>query len=124
MKNTLLLTLVLAFASCTFHSTATEFHGLVGANGKPVHVKSTTNIGFNLGIFIPFIGGTAIDTMVSSMTEDIAKENGDTVRIIESSAENYWYGFPPFTWIVTPVITTVTADYEPSAEMLNKAKQQ
>ena len=27
---------------------------------------------------------------------------------------------PPFTWIFTPVITTVVADYEPSPEVLAK----
>ena len=89
---------------------------------KPVFVKSTTNIGFNLGIIIPFLGGTTIDSMVDTMTDEIAQENGDHVRIIESAAENYWYGFPPFTWILTPVITTVTSDYQPSAEELAKAE--
>ena len=47
-------------------------------------------------------------------------EKGDVDRMIESSTENYWYGFPPFTWILTPVITTVTADYEPSPDVLAK----
>ena len=115
MKTLLSLCLALTLGACTFHSTATHWNGRLGPNGEPVYVKSSTNVGFNLGIVLPLLGSTEIDAMVSDLTGEIAAEQGDTVRIIESSSENYWYGFPPFTWIFTPVITTVTADYEPSA---------
>ena len=40
------------------------------------------------------------------------EQGGDNVRVFQAATENYWYGFPPFTWIVTPVISTVAADYE------------
>ncbi len=109
-----------AASSCTFHSTATHFNGRVGPDGQPIFVKSTTNVGFNTLIAIPLVGATAIDSMVDRMTSEIADESGDFVRIIESSSENYWYGFPPFTWILTPVITTVTADYRPSAQAIRE----
>ncbi len=85
----------------------------MGPNGKPVYVKSTTNVGVNGAVFIPLIGSTNIDRMVADLTKEIAEENGNNVRLIETDTEIYWYGFPPFTWIVTPVVTTVTADYEP-----------
>ena len=118
MRLLLLLLACMSLGSCTFYSTATHWNGRVGANGKPVFVKSTTNIGFNLAVLIPFLGSTEIDSMINDLTGKIAEENGDTVRVIESGTENYWYGFPPFTWIITPVITNVAADYEPSAEVL------
>ncbi len=117
MKHlTILALLLVSSTACTFHSTAKRWNDRVGANGNPVYVKSTTNFGLNLGIILPLFGSTEIDSMVHDMTGEIADENGDRVRIIESAAENYWYGWPPFTWIITPVLTTVTADYEPSAE--------
>jgi hypothetical protein len=118
--------LLSALSGCAFHSTATQWHERVGPNGRPVYVKSTSNVGVNLFILVRLFGATNIDRMIGKMTEEIAKEGGDTVRIIQSSSENYWYGFPPFTWILTPVITTVAADYEPSAQALaeNKAKQE
>lgn len=118
MRILALFVLASMASSCTFHSTAREWHGRVGGNGNPVYVKSTTNVGFNLGIIIPLFGSTEISSMVGDMTQEIANEDGDRVRIIESSAENYWYGFPPFTWVITPVLTTVTADYEPTAAQL------
>lgn len=123
MKHTKILVLVsllLGMASCTFHSTAKHFNGRVDANGKHVYVRSTTNIGFNLGIIFKIIGATDMDSMVDQMTASIADEGGDNVCIIETSTENYWYGFPPFTWILTPVITTVSADYRPTKVVWDK----
>lgn len=113
------LLVAVAFATgCTLPSTSTRWNGLVGPHGKPVYVKSHTNIGLNLAIFVPFLGSTTLSKQIDELTQEIADENGDVVRMIESAKENYWYGFPPFTWIVTPVITTVTADYQPDPTLL------
>ncbi|MEM9382324.1 MAG: hypothetical protein AAGB93_20390 [Planctomycetota bacterium] len=111
---------LLLASSCAFHSKATSWNGRVGPNGEPIFVRSTTNVGLNLLILVKLFGDTDTTGMIDELTEEIAEENGDKVRIIQSSSENYWYGFPPFTWIVTPVVTTVTADYEPTAEELAK----
>ena len=115
-----LLALCTILGGCTFSSTATRWHMRMGPNGKPVYVKSHTNVGFNLAIIIPFLGSTSLPVEIDTLTDEIAIEKGDVVRMVESSSENYWYGFPPFTWIITPVITTVTADYEPSPDVLAK----
>src|SRR5215813_2328738 len=118
-KQVVLSFLILIFAlatGCT--STAKNWNYRVGPNAKPVYVKSQTQVGFNIAIFIPFIGATTLPKQIDKLTGQIQAENGDVVRLIQSSTENYWYGFPPFTWVLTPVITTVTADYEPSAEVL------
>ena len=114
--------LISALSGCGFHSTATHWHERVGPNGRPVYVKSTSNVGVNAFIILRLFGATNIDRMIGKVTEEIAAEGGDNVRIIQSSSENYWYGFPPFTWILTPVITTVAADYEPTAETIAKNK--
>lgn len=104
--------------SCTFHSTATHWNGRTGPNGKPVYVKSATNVGINGAIVVPVLGNTNIDAMVNGLTREIATENGNRVRVIETDTMNYWHGFPPFTWIVTPVVTTVTAEYEPQVQQV------
>ena len=63
-----------------------------------------------------YSAGVAVVTgFISGITSKIAEEKGNTVRMVESSTENYWYGFSPFTWFITPVITTVAAEYEPAA---------
>lgn len=108
----------LALCGCTFSSTATRWHGRVGANGKMVYVKTHTNIGFNLLIIIPVLGRTSIPTEIDKLTDDIATENGDNVRMVESSTENLWYGFAPVTWVITPVITTVSGEYIPATDVL------
>lgn len=109
-------------SACTLHTTASQWTGRVGSNGRPVFVKSSTNIGINLGVIIPILGSTTMPEMVSVTTAEIAAESGDRVRVIESAAENYWYGFPPFTWFLTPVITTVTMEYEPTATAVERAR--
>ena len=124
MKNSIafvsLLSLGAILGGCTFSSTATHWHNRIGPNGKPVYVKSHTNVGFNVLIGIPFLGATSLPSEIDRLTDEISTEKGDTVRMVESASENYWYGFPPFTWIITPVITTVTADYEPAADVFAK----
>lgn len=110
----------LAFAagSCAFHSTATHWNGRVGTDGKPIFVKATTNIGVNLLVIVPLFGNTTMDTMLDETSREIARAGSDHLRVIQTSSENYWHGFPPFTWIFTPVITDVAVEYTPSAEEL------
>ncbi|MEM6570467.1 MAG: hypothetical protein AAF957_18800 [Planctomycetota bacterium] len=111
---------LLLASSCSFDSVARSWNERVGPNGEPVFVRSSTNVGLNLFILVKLFGDTDMAGLIDDLTEDIANENGDRVRVIQSSSENYWYGFPPFTWILTPVVTTVTADYEPTDEELAK----
>jgi hypothetical protein len=112
--------LLLLSTACSFHSTATHWNGLRDADGKPVFVKTTTNIGFNLLVIVPLLGNTSIDSMLDETTAEIAKEGGDRVRVIQSGAENYWYGWSPFTWVITPIVTDVALEYEPSTAEVAK----
>ena len=127
-KSSLLssLTLCIFLGGCTLPSTANRWNTRVGPDGEPVYIKSHTNVGFNLFIGIPLFGSTTLPAEIDALTLEIADEGGDKVRMVESSSENYWYGFPPFTWILTPVITTVTADYQPSPAVLaeDRAEQE
>jgi hypothetical protein len=124
MQRLLLLGLWLGCQGCTIHTTATEWNGRVGPDGRPVYLKSVINLGVNLGIVLPVLGNTTMSEMVEAVTAGIAAENGDKVRIVESSSENYWFGFPPLTWILTPVITSVRAEYQPSEETLARDRGQ
>lgn len=110
--------------SCAFHSTATDWNTRVGPDGVPVHYTSTSKVGFKLLVLIPFLGDTEITGMVDDLSQNIADIGGDRVRIVQGSSENYWYGFPPFTWIITPVVSTLTAEYQPTPEELAKAKEE
>jgi hypothetical protein len=122
LLRALLLALPLSLcASCAIHSTANEWNQRIGSDGKPVFYTSTTKVGLNLLVAVPFLGRLSIDGMVNDMTKAIAKRGGDRVRIVQGDTENYWYGFPPFTWIATPVVSTLTAEYQPNDEELVRA---
>ncbi|MBK8976905.1 MAG: hypothetical protein IPM29_13380 [Planctomycetes bacterium] len=110
-----LAVLALAFGGCTFHSKATIWHERVGPDGERVYFTSMTKVGFNLLIIVPFIGQTDIETMVDELTAEIAELDGNHIRIVQGDTENYWYGWSPLTWIVTPVVSSLTAEYRPSA---------
>ncbi|MBZ0151230.1 MAG: hypothetical protein K8J09_06825 [Planctomycetes bacterium] len=114
------MALLFVTAGCAFHSTATHWNGRVGTDGKPIFVKTTTNVGVNLLVILPLFGNTTIDTMLDETSGEIASQGSDHLRVIQTSAENYWHGFPPFTWILTPVITDVAVEYTPPAEELAK----
>jgi uncharacterized lipoprotein YbaY len=80
-------------------------------------------VGANLLIIIPFLGHLEIPGMVDELTEEIQEKGGDDVRIVQGNSENYWYGFSPFTWIVSPVVSTLAAEYHPSPEQFLKDRQ-
>ena len=104
------------FSGCAYHSTSKNWNGLMGNDGKPTYYKETSKIAVNLFVAIPLFGNVSIDGMMEELTEAIAEEKGDHVRIVQGDNENYWYGFPPLTWILTPVITTVSAEYSPNLQ--------
>ena len=120
MRVLSLLSLALLASACSFHSTATHWNGLRDIDGKPIFVKSTTNIGFNLLIILPLFGNTTLDAMIDETTAEIAEQGGNRVRVIQSGSENYWYGWSPFTWILSPVVTDVSLEYEPSQMEMDK----
>jgi hypothetical protein len=113
--------LVLA-SGCAFSSKARDWNGLAGLDKKPTYYMTTTKIGLNLLIFVPFLGDLGISGLTRDLTAEIKNEGGDQVRIVQGDSENYFYGWPPFTWIVTPVISTVAAEYEP--RMADYAREQ
>jgi hypothetical protein len=110
-------------SSCSFSSKATDWSQRVGLDKKPTTYINTTKIGLNLLVFVPFMGDMGISGMVRDMTAKVEEEKGDEVRITQGDSENYWYGWPPITWIVTPVISTVAAEYYPSEEQYKKDQQ-
>lgn len=113
---TLAAAATLALSGCAFHSTAKDWNGLVGADGKPKYYRSTTKFGLNLLTFVPLVGNTDMPEMVDELTESIANDQGNQVRIVQGGADSYAYVFPPFTWILTPIKYEVAAEYTPESQ--------
>jgi hypothetical protein len=110
-----LLLLAGSVTGCAFSTTARNWNGLKGLDDKPTYYLVTTKVGMNLLIAVPFIGDMGIAGLTRDMTEEIKSEGGNDVRIVQGTSESYFYGWPPFTWILTPVISTVSAEYTPDA---------
>ena len=103
--------------SCSLHSKAVQWHGHVGPDGVPVFVQQSTYIGLQLAVFVPFLGNTNIGEMIDESSASIDCAEGSRLRLIETET-NYWYGVPPLSWFVTPVVSSVTFEYQPSAQAL------
>lgn len=108
-----LLQACLVTGSCAFHKTASQWNGLMGPTGDPVYLNSTTKVGFNFVVFLPFIGKTGIQGMVEEATKEVRDAGGNFVRVVQSNSENYWYALPPITWVVTPVVHSLVVEYRP-----------
>jgi len=111
----------LSFGSCAFHTTATRWNGHVGPDGEPVFVLNSQYIGVQLGIVLPLVGSTQVDRMIDESTAWIREHEGGHLRLVETETNNYWYAIPPLTWLFTPVGTSVTFEYRPSAQALATA---
>ena len=110
------LSVAALLGGCAFSTTARNWNGLNGLDGKPTYYLSTTKVGMNLFIAVPFLGDMGISGLTRDMTAEVKEEGGNDVRIVEGTSESYFYGWPPFTWILTPVISTVAAEYTPDPQ--------
>lgn len=121
LRRALALGILPLFAGCAMHSTATQWNGHVGPNGEPVFVLSSTYLGLHLVGVVPFIGDTTIDEMITDSTQWIRAGEGSHLRLVETESNNFWYGLPPLSWFISPVMTSVTIEYKPSAAALARA---
>jgi hypothetical protein len=108
--------LLLPLGACAFSTQAKDWSGLQGLDGKPTYYIKTTKVGLNLFIAVPLIGNMSISGLTRDLTSDIRARGGNEVRIVQGTSEAYFYGWPPFTWVITPVISTVAAEYTPNEE--------
>jgi len=109
----LALLLLLLAPACAFHDTARDWNRRVSADGHAVWYTETTKVALKLFFVVPFLGDVGVPGMVDELSAEIAARGGDHMRIVQGDTENYWYGFPPITWIFTPVVSHVNAEWRP-----------
>jgi hypothetical protein len=107
---------VALLCGCTFHSIATEWHERTGIDGQPVRLMTTTIVGFNLLVLlpVPFLGDPRVTTLVDAATERLAREGANRLRVVETESSNYWFALPPLSWFVSPVIGSISIEFEPA----------
>ncbi len=107
-----LLALLLAASGCTFTSTADDFNGLPGADGKAVqtHVnqsKLSLTLFFNMA---PLAGDATLQSNVADVTAGAVADGATGIRIVQSDESLLWWVAPPFSFIFTPMMSNVGAD--------------
>jgi hypothetical protein len=106
------LTLLALLSGCTLHSVAEQWHGRTGVDGRPVHLLTTTIVGFNLLVIVPFLGDPRASTLIDAATRRLEQVDGQRLRVVETESSNYWFALPPLSWFVSPVIGSVSIEYE------------
>ena len=113
VAGVMLVSLSLGMWGCASRSTAVDWNGLQGLDSQPTYYTTTTKVGLKLFIVVPLIGDMGIAGLTRDLTADINKEGGNDVRIVQGTSESYFYGWPPLTWLIIPVVSTVSAEYTP-----------
>ena len=114
----------LAVSGCAFHDSAKNWSGLNGSDDKPTYYMTATKVGLKLLIVVPFLGDMGISGLTRDLTKKIKEDGGNEVRIVQGDSEAYFYGWPPFTWVLTPVVSTVAAEYHPGLEAYEKTEEE
>lgn len=95
---------------CASTKHAKDFSGLTTPYGEAYHLN-TSKYALHLlfGLF-PFIGDASIEQTVADFTTAAKEDGASQVRIVHSDKFNWWFVFPPFTLLLTPVSTNVVGD--------------
>lgn len=101
-------------SGCMFHSQADEWHDRTGINGQPIRLLTTTMVGFRLFVLVPIFGDPSTANLVHAATERLQRVGGQRLRVVETESSNYWFALPPLSWFVSPVIGSVSIEYEPA----------
>jgi len=105
--------LIMLCASCTSTRKATNFNGLSTPDGKPIAHLSTSNLAIHLLGTQPLVGDATLRGTVEDFTRAAKEEKASEVRIVQSSVFNWWFIFPPFSLVLTPVSSNVAGDALP-----------
>ena len=105
-----ILLVVFFVSGCSMTNKAKNFNSLPGADGQPVEHLSTTNVALHLFFSTPVVGDATLETTVADFTSQARADGASKVRIVESDKSTLWWIFPPLSFIIQPVITSVAGD--------------
>lgn len=103
-----LLALLLTGCASTKH--AKDFNGLSTPDGDAYHLNTSKYALHILFGAFPFIGDASIEQTVTDFTAAAKEDGASKVRIVSSDKSNWWFIFPPFSFLLTPVSTNVVGD--------------
>lgn len=118
MLNTLLTRWFLVFialfwlSGCASHTHASKFNGVAGIRGEPVEYQQTNTWAIHALWIYPLIGDASIENTVNEFSLEAKKHGATRINIEETSSFTYWFIFPPFSFVVHPVNTTIGGNVE------------
>ena len=104
--------LSLLLCSCVTHSHVDEFSGVRGIRGEPVEYQTTTSYAIHALFIFDLWGDASKSTTLEAFGEEAAQRGATRFRVAQTSSSTYWYIFPPFSFFVHPVVTSVEGDVE------------
>jgi len=109
-KISIALVCTLLFAiNCTSTKTAKRFSNIDTPDGRPATFQSTTNLGVNLFIVVYEVYDKAsLDNTVNDFTLAAKKDRASKHMITNTSCNPWWFIFPPFSLVITPISCTVS----------------
>jgi hypothetical protein len=106
----LILLCSLLCISCSTTRQAANFNGLSTPEGRPIAHLSTSNLAIHLLGTMPLVGDASLTGTVDNFTQVAKMKNASKVRIVQSSVFSWWFVFPPFSFVLTPVSSNVAGD--------------
>ncbi len=102
----ILVPAMLVFSACHTSAIGNKFNGTTTPDGSARAYQHTTNYALHVGFgYYPVIGNASVGSSVEAFTGDARKNGGTKNQITNMDYDSLWYIFPPFTFILTPVIT-------------------
>jgi hypothetical protein len=77
---------------------------------KPDHYLRTTSYGLNVLVFIPIKRNAEFPEALETFSDFAKKNKGTRFRVIQKDTSRWFLLFPPFSFIVTPVVTEILGE--------------
>lgn len=102
----LLVATITSLGACNTTATSKKFNGTTTPDGGARVYQLTTNYAIHLGFgYYPVAGNASVEASVDAFTKDARKNGGTKTAITNMDLDTLWYIFPPFSFVITPVIT-------------------
>jgi|JFJP01.1.fsa_nt_gi hypothetical protein len=94
---------------CAF-TKVVDYNGLRPYGGKKAVQVQQTNIDLTLLFKKPLIGDASLQTTLDQTGAAAKAKGAKEIRTFQAKSSTLWYAFPPISFVVHPVVTTVGAD--------------
>jgi len=107
-----LLAVLVLCTACVSTNVGTELNGMTDNDGEDFVHQETNLIGLHwvFGALGPAIGDASFENAVNEFSAAASADGRSQSRITTSETSNWWWVFPPFSFILTPITSRVGGD--------------